>query len=68
MKSKDKVLRVNTSSVKHTVTPLKVDPRLVAASQENDLYQREVYVPDTKGAARPGADDHLAYKSFGNLT
>ena len=61
-----KALRVNTQSVRHTYTP--IDHRLVAAAPENDLFKRAVYVPTGLSSTRPGADDHLAYKSFGNRT
>ena len=65
-----KVLRVNTYSLTHVIAPHKPVPP-IAASPDNDLFTRSVYVPgdgERMQSARPGADDHLQYKSKGNLT
>ena len=65
-----KIMRVNTYSVTHAITPHKPVPAL-AAPPTNDLFERGVYVPgdgERMQSTRPGADDHLQYKSKGNQT
>ena len=43
------------------------DPDLVPAPQM-DMWSRGLYVPEKQGYQRPGADDHLKFKSKGNRT
>jgi hypothetical protein len=48
-----------------------INPKLPgqALSPSNDLFKRGVYVPgdgERMQSGRPGADDHLKYKSRGN--
>ncbi|CAB4241080.1 hypothetical protein UFOVP56_63 [uncultured Caudovirales phage] len=72
-----RILRVNTQSLTHVImTPLKpttVKPSkpTVAAPPSHDLFKRPVYVPgdgETMHAKRPGAEDHLKFKTRGNPT
>jgi len=66
-----RVLRVNTQSVTHAITPKSPFVRGLAEAPSNDLFSRPVYVPgdgERMRSKRPGADDHLAFKSKGNLT
>lgn len=67
-----RVLRVNTYSVTHAITPVKV-PKIpaLAGPASNDLFIRSVYKVgdgDTIQPPRPGSLDHLAFKSKGNQT
>jgi len=67
-----KVLRVNTYSVTHAITPVKI-PKIpaIAGTAINDLFARGIYCVgdgDTIQPPRPGSMDHLAFKSLGNLT
>ncbi len=65
-----KVLRVNTYSVTHVISPHKPVPP-IATAPVNDLFERSAYVPgdgERMQSTRPGADAHLQYKSKGNLT
>ena len=65
-----KVLRVNTYSLTHVIVPHKPVPP-IATAPHNDLFQRPVYVPgdgERMQPARPGAEDHLKYKTRGNPT
>ena len=68
-----RVLRVNTYSVTHAITPANkpIPVPALAAPPADDLFKRSVYVPgdgERMQSTRPGADDHLAYKSKGNQT
>lgn len=68
-----KIMRVNTYSVTHAITPTNkpVPVPALAAPPTNDLFERGVYVPgdgERMQSTRPGADDHLQYKSKGNQT
>lgn len=47
--------------------PSKRDPNAVPPPQM-DMWSRGLYVPEKQGYQRPGADDHLKFKSAGNLT
>jgi hypothetical protein len=70
-----KVLRVNTYSVTHAITPIKTPkmPKIpaLAGSTVNDLFTRGIYRVgdgDTIQPPRPGSLDHLNFKSLGNRT
>ena len=47
--------------------PLAKDPDAVKAPAMS-LWHQPVYVPQNLTPMRPGADDHLKFKSVGNLT
>lgn len=47
--------------------PTERDPSLVPAPALS-LWKRDSYVPKNLTPMRPGADDHLKFKSVGNLT
>ena len=55
------------SKVRRGYVPVERDPDLVRAPTSS-LWQRESYVPQNLTPMRPGADDHLKFKSVGNLT
>jgi hypothetical protein len=47
--------------------PTERDPDLVPAPALS-IWKRDSYVPKNLTPMRPGADDHLKFKSVGNLT
>jgi len=47
--------------------PSKRDPGAVKAPEMN-LWERPTYVPDNNQYTRPGANDHLKFKSKGFMT
>ena len=53
--------------VRRGYVPVERDPDLVRAPMSS-LWQRDSYVPQNLTPMRPGADDHLKFKSVGNLT
>jgi len=53
--------------VRRGYAPTERDPSLVPAPMSS-IWQRDSYVPQNPAPMRPGADDHLRYKSVGNLT
>lgn len=53
--------------VRRGYVPTERDPSLVPASALS-IWKRESYVPKNLTPMRPGADDHLKFKSVGNLT
>ena len=75
-----RILRVNTQSLTHTITPIyktalpvtyKPSKPSVATPPSHDLFKRPVYVPgdgETMHAKRPGAEDHLKFRTRGNPT
>ena len=52
------------SKVRRGYVPVERDPDLVRAPTSS-LWQRESYVPQNLTPMRPGADDHLKFKSRG---
>jgi hypothetical protein len=55
------------SKVRRGYVPTERDPSLVPAPAMN-LWEYPVYVSPKNEYVRPGADDHLKFKSVGNLT
>ena len=53
--------------VRRGYVPIERDPSLVRAPMSS-IWKRESYVPQNPAPMRPGADDHLKFKSVGNLT
>jgi hypothetical protein len=53
--------------VRRGYVPVERDPDLVRAPTSS-IWQRDSYVPLIQPPMRPGADDHLKFKSVGNLT
>ena len=53
--------------VRRGYVPIERDPDLVRAPTSS-LWKRDSYVPQNLTPMRPGADDHLKFKSVGNLT
>jgi hypothetical protein len=53
--------------VRRGYVPTERDPSLVPAPTSS-IWKRESYVPQNLTPMRPGADDHLKFKSVGNLT
>ena len=53
--------------VRRGYVPVERDPDLVRAPTSS-LWQRDSYVPQNLTPMRPGADDHLKFKSVGNRT
>ena len=55
------------SKVRRGYVPIERDPSLVPAPALS-IWERDSYVPKNLTPMRPGADDHLKFKSVGNLT
>jgi len=53
--------------VRRGYVPVERDPSLVPAPTSS-LWKRDSYVPQNLTPMRPGADDHLKFKSVGNRT
>ena len=53
--------------VRRCYVPVERDPSLVPAPRSS-IWKRDSYVPKNLTPMRPGADDHLKFKSVGNLT
>tara|TARA_R110000868_G_scaffold253369_1_gene510002 strand:+ start:370 stop:630 length:261 start_codon:yes stop_codon:yes gene_type:complete len=55
------------SKVRRGYVPIERDPSLVPAPAMS-VWKQPVYVAEKVQPMRPGADDHLKFKSVGNLT
>ena len=55
------------SKVRRGYVPIERDSSLVPAPALS-VWQQPVYVAEKVQPMRPGADDHLKFKSVGNLT